>query len=46
MHSPIIRGVHRITRFFHVSTRPPSLLYVTDGGILDPPGALQSGAIG
>eukprot|EP00927_Polykrikos_kofoidii_P026154 TRINITY_DN23337_c0_g1_i1.p1 TRINITY_DN23337_c0_g1~~TRINITY_DN23337_c0_g1_i1.p1 ORF type:complete len:1193 (+),score=184.22 TRINITY_DN23337_c0_g1_i1:127-3705(+) len=41
LHSPVIRGIHRVTKFYHVAERPPSLLYVTDGGILDSTGLVE-----
>lgn len=35
MFSPLIRQVHQATRYFFRGYKPPSLLYVSDGGVQD-----------
>mmetsp|Transcript_4523 Transcript_4523/g.11234 ORF Transcript_4523/g.11234 Transcript_4523/m.11234 type:complete len:386 (+) Transcript_4523:1-1158(+) len=41
LHSPGIRQLHQLTRYYHRATRPPNLIYVTDGGVQDCTGILQ-----
>mmetsp|Transcript_91848 Transcript_91848/g.285687 ORF Transcript_91848/g.285687 Transcript_91848/m.285687 type:complete len:457 (+) Transcript_91848:2-1372(+) len=41
LHSLIIRGIHLLARFYHRADVPPSLVYVTDGGLLDNTGVMQ-----
>jgi len=41
MHCLPIRGIHLLTRFYHRAERPPSLVCVTDGGLLDNTGVMQ-----
>jgi len=35
MFSPLIRQIHQATRYFFRGSKPPSLLYVSDGGVQD-----------
>ena len=41
LHSPGIRKLHQVTGYYHRAERPPSLIYVTDGGVQDCTGLLQ-----
>jgi len=41
LHSPGIRQLHQATRYYHSASRPPNLIYVTDGGVQDCTGILQ-----
>eukprot|EP00929_Paragymnodinium_shiwhaense_P058871 TRINITY_DN29491_c0_g1_i1.p1 TRINITY_DN29491_c0_g1~~TRINITY_DN29491_c0_g1_i1.p1 ORF type:complete len:952 (+),score=112.91 TRINITY_DN29491_c0_g1_i1:111-2966(+) len=41
LHGPGIRLIHQATQFYHQADRPPSLIYVTDGGLQDCCGLMQ-----
>eukprot|EP00932_Pfiesteria_piscicida_P006957 SRR837773.1694.p1 GENE.SRR837773.1694~~SRR837773.1694.p1 ORF type:complete len:457 (-),score=64.71 SRR837773.1694:81-1250(-) len=41
VHSPMIRQIHMAMRYYHVSEKPPSMIYVSDGGVQDCTGVLQ-----
>jgi len=41
LHWVPIRAFHLLTQFQHRAERPPSLVYVTDGGLLDNTGVMQ-----
>eukprot|EP00933_Yihiella_yeosuensis_P036297 TRINITY_DN30042_c0_g1_i1.p1 TRINITY_DN30042_c0_g1~~TRINITY_DN30042_c0_g1_i1.p1 ORF type:complete len:254 (-),score=31.69 TRINITY_DN30042_c0_g1_i1:31-792(-) len=41
MHSAAIRHLHMAMRYYHQADQPPSMLYVTDGGVQDCTGILQ-----
>lgn len=41
VHSPMIRQIHMAMRYYHTSETPPSMIYVSDGGVKDCTGVLQ-----
>jgi len=41
VHSPMIRQLHMLMRYIHVSETPPSMVFVSDGGVQDCTGVLQ-----
>lgn len=41
VHSPMLRQIHMAMRYYHISETPPSMIYVSDGGVQDCTGVLQ-----
>jgi len=41
VHSPMVRQLHMAMKYHHVSETPPSMVYISDGGVQDCTGIIQ-----